>query len=250
MNQNDLMNALSGLDPKYIDEAAFELHGKPTTQPAQTVKFDAARMDAAKKARLRRNLLIALPAAAAAFLLIAVAVVFPTLSRLGKSDSASMAESAAPAPAYEDSAAEAPSYAAEAAAEPESAYEAEEPMMNEAVTEAAGAAKSADAVESAAEAPASEESGTSDALGLWEVACMHDTLFVSMHGTLQEPVEEIKYTITGTDDGGLETTYAEGTLGDILLERDPLTLDIEAFKLDAGTYTLTIDGESIEFEVE
>ena len=147
------MNALSGLDPKYIDEAAFELHGKAAMQPAQTVRFDAAR-----KARLRRNLLIALPAAAAAFLLIAVAIVFPTLSRLNKSDSASMAESAAPA--YEDSAAEAPSYAEEApsyeeaAAEPEPAYEAEQPQMNEAVTEAEGAAKAADALESAAEAPA------------------------------------------------------------------------------------------------
>ena len=132
----------------------------------------------------------------------------------------------------------------EAAAEPEPAYEAEEPQMNEAVTQAEGASKSAD------EAAAPSEQESPGALGLWEVTCLNDTLFVSMHGTLPEPVEEIKYTITGTDDGGLETVYAEGTLGDILIERDPLMLDIAEYDLSAGTYTLTIDGESIEFEVE
>ena len=166
-----------------------------------------------------------------------------------------MAESAAPSAAYEDSAAEAPSYAEEAvaeapayeeeaAAEPEPAYEAEEPQVNEAVTQAEGASKSAD------EAAAPSEQESPGALGLWEVTCLNDTLFVSMHGTLPEPVEEIKYTITGTDDGGLETVYAEGTLGDILIERDPLMLDIADYDLSAGTYTLTIDGESIESEVE
>ena len=35
MNGNDLMNALSGLDPKYIDEAALELHGKPESQNSE-----------------------------------------------------------------------------------------------------------------------------------------------------------------------------------------------------------------------
>ena len=248
------MNALSGLDPKYIDEAAFELHGKAAMQPAQTVRFDAAR-----KARLRRNLLIALPAAAAAFLLIAVAVVFPTLSRLNKSDSASMAESAAPA--YEDSAAEAPSYAEEApsyeeaAAEPEPAYEAEQPQMNEAVTEAEGAAKAADAVESAAEAAAPSDAAAEEAaevtglLGMTEALYNHGILYVETANTLPDDVETLKYTITGTDDG-VSKTYAKGTLGDILTEKDLLILDITELKLQDGTYTLSIEDESIEFVIE
>ena len=249
MNRDDLMNALSGLDPKYIDEAAFELHGKTADQPAQTVRFDAAR-----KARMRRNLLIALPTAAAAFLLIAVAVVFPTLSRLGKSDSASMAESAAPAPAYEDSAAEAPSYE-EAAAEPEPAYEAEQPQMNEAVTEAEGAAKAADAVESAAEAAAPSEAAAEEAagatglLGMTEALYNHGILYVETANTLPDDMETLKYTITGTDDG-VTKTYAKGTLGDILAEKDLLILDITELNLQDGTYTLSIEDESIEFVIE
>ena len=60
MNGNDLFTALSGLDPKYIDEAAFELKEKaaPTKQP-KTVSF-------------RKIMYIAVPSAAAILLILAV----------------------------------------------------------------------------------------------------------------------------------------------------------------------------------
>ena len=247
MNRDDLMNALSGLDPKYIDEAAFELHGK-------TLSFAAA------KARRRKAFLIAFPAAAAAVIFLGVAIVLPTLNRLNKGESASMAESAAPAadaeapayaeeaaseaPAYADEAAgEAPAYEEEAAAEApastaeaseEALYEPEEPQEYETVETEGGAQNEAKAV----------------SFGLEEITYRHDVLFVKITGILPDPVEEIKYAITGTDDGGMEKLFAEGTLDEILLTKDPLTLDIASFHLPEGTYTLSIDGESMEFDVE
>ena len=110
MNSNDLMNALSGLDPKYIDEAAFELKDTPVKK------------DKVKAFRLKKALYIALPAAAVAFLTITVTL--PFIMRLGSSDQAS---SPASDQAY-DAADTAEAYDAEEAAaeEPAPAYEAEE----------------------------------------------------------------------------------------------------------------------------
>ncbi len=220
------MNALSGLDPKYIDEAAFELHGK-------TVSFADA-----KKARSKKALYIALPAVAAAVLFLGVAIVMPTISCLNKGESASMAESTAPAPAAE---AEAPAFADEVAEAP--AFE------EEAASEAPAYAE-----EAASEEPAFTEEATDGIPAMTELTYVHRILFVKTAQALPDNIDTLKYTITGTDDGAAKTdsqkTYASGTLGEIITGLDPLMLDITEADLPEGTYTLTIGNESMEFDVE
>ncbi len=123
MNNNDLMNALSGLDPKYIDEAAYELH-----ESNAPVKKNS-------NYRVMKYILVALPAAAV--ILLVVGVTLPMVMRMNKSASSTAPDSAAyesdaaaeyyeESPAAAESAAEAPAYdseAAESAAEYEAAAE-------------------------------------------------------------------------------------------------------------------------------
>lgn len=267
MNRDDLMNALSGLDPKYIDEAAFELHDAKL-QPGSEKPAKA------KITNFRKGLLIALPAAAAAFLLIGVALALPALLKNGATQSAS--EAAAPAYEAEEAAAEAPASAAEAAAEapmeaadaaaeaPENVYdtsgyeaEAEAPM------EAAETAAEPEPVQDAASinaaeatedtghesAKAAEEAISEEGIGLTEADFHNGLLTVRISGSLPADIENTDYTITGTATNGSERSIDAGSLDQILVKTDPLTLDLSDLKLSAGTYTLTIGEESIEFEI-
>ena len=242
MNGNDLMDALSGLDPKYIDEAACELHSIPA---------------AAKKVhrfRVNRGLIIGMPIAAAVLLTVMVAL--PVLIRTG-------GHSSTTAPASDSDAYEAgmsdEAYDMESAAEtsepeaPAEYYEAEtsespavsdEPAYQEsadaAKTEAASEDTMAEAVNTAASA--TDENGP---------AAVYDNGILQIDTKLGLPdvVDDVSYTITGTAQDGSVTTYADGALGDIITERDPLTLDLSDLDLPAGTYVLTIDGHDIEFTI-
>ncbi|MCR4684376.1 MAG: hypothetical protein K5649_02800 [Lachnospiraceae bacterium] len=84
MNNNDLFDALSGIDPKYIDEAAHELHAS-----GKVVDLSARR-------RIRKYIAIALPSAAAVLLF--VGVVMSGVLNSSKSGE-SMAEAPMEAPA-------------------------------------------------------------------------------------------------------------------------------------------------------
>ncbi|MBR6159608.1 MAG: hypothetical protein IKQ40_04840 [Lachnospiraceae bacterium] len=173
MNGNDLMNALSGLDPKFIDEAAYELHDvNVTASGADTAKASAGSNNviefnnsAAKptasdrKAGFRKFIYIALPSVAAILLIVGVA--FPAIMRVSKSESAApMMESAAPA---SDEADEAPAMEEAAEAEEPVAESTEEPAAEtaeEPVAEAAEAAEDAEAPSVRAEnEPAEETAG-------------------------------------------------------------------------------------------
>lgn len=236
------MDALSGLDPKYIDEAACELHSIPA---------------AAKKVhrfRVNRGLIIGMPIAAAVLLTVMVAL--PVLIRTGghSSTTAPASDSAAYEAGMSDEA-----YDMESAAEtsepeaPAEYYEAEtsespavsdEPAYQEsadaAKTEAASEDTMAEAVNTAASA--AEET---------EPAAMYDNGILRIDTELA-PAADIAYTeysISGIDENGSEMIYSEGVLGDIVTERDPLTLDISDLDLPAGTYVLTIDGHDIEFTI-
>ncbi len=249
MNRDDIMNALSGLDPKYIDEAAFELHGN-------TVSFENA-----KKARARRNFLIALPAAAAAFILIGVMLLVPTMRKLGTSESAAVSsDAAAPAPA--EAAEEAPSFAAEAASDAAPAYEAEEAAEPEApidaYEEAAQAPEAAGEVaksfENAAEAAAETEEAKAPlfpegSLGLKRATWYDGRLVVRMSEEVPSNIASAGYSVTGTNADGSGVVLTEGILGDVLVKEDPLTLDLSDLGLEAGTYTLKIGEEEIEFTI-
>ena len=128
MNNNELFDALSGIDPKYIDEAAFELHGEnaDNNEAGNIVSIDAGKAAKARKSAIRKMIYIALPSVAAILLIVGVAL--PAIMRVSKSESAS-------APAY-DSAATAPAEASEEPAMAEDAEAqaevAEEPSYNEA----------------------------------------------------------------------------------------------------------------------
>ncbi|MCR5093683.1 MAG: hypothetical protein K6B72_06905 [Lachnospiraceae bacterium] len=277
MNGNDLMNALSGIDPKYIDEAAFELHESPA--PKKTSKI----------VRINRFALIAIPAAAA--LLLTVSVVL-TRMHVGKSESTSagtaMTDAAYPAPEAASEAA----YDADSEAAFDAASEADYDMASEAAGEdmmdmapgleapeaskgdnaAAAEASTSDATGSSAASAASETSGSDSTLSAdFEEAELNDSersyeskkgltspileeaeyedgiLTVTVKEALPPSAKELKYSITAADGSGSDTPLAEGTLGDILLAPDPLTLDLTDLDLPAGTYTLTLGTSTISF---
>ncbi len=236
------MDALSGLDHKYIDEAAFELHAVPVS----TQKVH--------RFRVNRGLIIAMPIVAAVLLTVMVAL--PVLIRTGghststapASDSAAYesevgdaaydmesaaetAEPEAPAEYYEAETSEA------SAASDESAYQ---ESAGAAKTEAASEDTMAEAVNAAASA--TDENGP---------AAVYDNGILQIDTKLGLPdvVDDVSYTITGIAQDGSVTTYADGALGDIITERDPLTLDLSDLDLPAGTYILTIDGLDIEFSI-
>lgn len=250
MNNNDLMDAMSGIDPKYIDEAAFELHGTPIRKKAKTVDF-------------RRTVFIVLPAVAV--LLLTFSVTLPMVMRTNKSESASMP--ASDSAAYEAAGAAeeaAPAYDSEAPAAAEEAMPAEEPAAAEeampaeepaAAEEAMPAYEAEEAEATADEAPVQESKAAKSglagvvALGLEKATFSEGIITLEIKGSLPQDTASIVYSITGTDDNGSETTYAEGSLDDVLKSRDPLTLDISHLELHPGTYTLSIGDETIEFEV-
>ena len=127
MNNNDLFDALTGIDPKFIDEAAYELHEDITANETGNLNNSDTSgteiVDITKRRRLRSVLYIALPSVAAILLIVGVAI--PAVMKVSKSEGAM--------PASYDSAAEAP--AAEAAQEetaPEEAANIDESAAEEA----------------------------------------------------------------------------------------------------------------------
>lgn len=274
MNNNDLFNALSGLDPKFIDEAAFELHEAPT----QTSRISKA----SKISRIKKIVFVSLPAAAV--ILITMTVTLPFLMRMNTSDSASMETSdSAQYDAAEEAAADSAQYdaAEEAAADTAPVYEAEEAAgaYEEGVENAAAdSAADTDHVEETAgeyessggiEAGAIADSGTEDTaksaaesapdsstasqkidLSLEKASFKDGILTVEIKGTLPENAEEIRYAITAADDSASEKPLAEGYLGDIITGQNPLTLDIRRLDLSEGIYSLSLGSESIDFVVK
>ena len=304
MNNNDLLNALSGIDPKYIDEAALELHTEQTQEKAtETDKpvssapashsddssvvtsietADRTRLE--KKIRTRRIVSIVLPTAAV--ILFSLTLALPFIIRNGKSESSAPAASESAAPMMSEEAATdsayyddaealadtAPAYeSAEAASDAAPADYAEEPAAEAAseseyaeadISSASESAKAESSVKpdtsasnmnttgsNASAGTSAKDSDSSSALGLESAEYADGVLTVKMSGTLPENVETIEYSITGADKTGSEKIYDEGNLSDILTGMDPLTLDISGSDLSAGTYTLSIGEEIIDFTV-
>ncbi len=226
------MDVLSGLDPKYIDEAAFELH----SVPAGTKKVHRFRMN--------RGLIIAMPIAAAVLLMVTVAL--PALIRMGghSSSTAPASDSAV----YESEMGDA-AYEADSAAE---TAEPEAPEYSEAETSEAPMESAEPAYPVAADSAKTESSSEAAGETMNETAtasAIYDNgmLLIEADPGLPEDITGITYSVTGTDQTGTVTTFSEGLLSDIMTERDPLTLDISGLVLPNGTYTLTIDGYDIEF---
>lgn len=241
MNSNDLMNAVSGIDPKYIDEAAWELHED---------SLKDRRTDRTKILRMKKFLYIAVPAAAA--VLFTLSVAFPFLKRMNTSDSATCSGSkdaaADTAPAYEAESAAPAAYdaAEEAVADAAPAYEQNEADAYEKTAGTPELSEPAAMAEGSA-APVYEQSGSDAVFRFEKAVCQDGILTVELSGALPADVNGTDYAIIGTDENGSERTVAEGTLGDILIGTDPLTLDLSGFDLPEGTYTLSVGTERIDF---
>lgn len=275
MNGNDLMNAMSGIDPKYIDEAAFELHDDTA---GKREKSNVEQVKAAKRARISKGFFVALPAAAA--ILLTTTVLLSGIFRQSKKESATFApaEGAASdtAPAFEaEETAEAEadyaeegSYADETYEEEPSAEAFSEEAAEDTMGEAAEAAPELDFedFENAAPAlnaddsaqyliPSSEadthkkKTGEEVILGLQKAEYKDGLLTLTIIKTLPDDRGDIKYSVTGKNTDGSDKTYGEGKLKDILKSKDPLTLDLSALKLPAGTYVLSVGEEKIAFKV-
>ncbi len=88
MNRNDLMDALSGLDPKYIEEAAFELNGgSGLSEEILEPKDGKSLKEGGRKSPSKKIFYIALPSIAAALLILVIA--YPIMMRVSKSESSS-----------------------------------------------------------------------------------------------------------------------------------------------------------------
>ena len=246
MNGNDLLNALSGLDPNYIDEAAFELHGDPASKKR------------AKTAAIRKGFFVALPAVAA--ILLTVTVALPAIMRLGSTSSA---------PASSDSAATAPME--EAASDSAATYEAEEPMSYgdtgayesaseadsaeyeaEAMAEPDMADSTSNAAAESAKTPESEDlnaakTETAGTPGFETATYENGILTIEVTSILPKDIADMDYVITQKSADGNDETIAEGTLRDIMVERYPLTLDLTGTDLPDGTYEFSIGEDTIEF---
>ena len=243
MNGNDIFTALSGLDPKYIDEAAFEL--KKSDTPEKNSKVVS----------IRRILYIAVPSAAAILLILAVSL--PAVLRVSKSESATTAPSEAPS--Y-DAAAEAEMPAAEEAedetAEPEAASETAAEATAEAAdeapqTETAGAPMYDEEIssEAAADELMTEQAKRADIEPISGASAKYDNGILTI--ILPETViydMNSSYSILESSEPGAKTIQ-EGILKDVATGSDPLTLDISELNLQSGTYTLKIGDETIEFSV-
>lgn len=255
MNNNDLFNALSGIDPKYIDEAAHELHTS-----GKVVDLSARR-------RIRKYIAIALPSAAAVLLFVGV-VMSGVLNSSKSGESMAEAPSAA-AEAPADAAAEAPMEEAAGAVEEAAEYA----YDNAAVEEAAEAP-----MESPAEAPAQTEATqdpdqepqqvnreedtkaaeATEAEEPWEIKeASYDRgiLIIRCGGTIPADLEEMTYRLTRLDVPADQAKVSGGKLSKlsdkIEVTDNWIVLDmLDQEELESGRYRISIGDLYAEFEVK
>ena len=222
MNNNDLFDALSGIDPKYIDEAAHELHAS-----GKVVDLSARR-------RIRKYIAIALPSAAAVLLFVGI-VMSGVLNSSKSGESMAEAPSAA-AEASADAAAEAPMEEATGAMEEAT----EHTYDNAAVQEAA---------EAPMEAPAEEP---------WEIKeASYDRgiLILRCGGTIPADLSEMTYRLTRLDVPADRAKVSGGKLSKlsdkIEVTDNWIVLDmLDQEELESGRYRISIGDLYAEFEVE
>ena len=262
MNEKDLMNALSGIDEKYIDEAAYELHDKAAG--------DDRVVDITSKRRFGKFVKIVLPSVAAIILIVCVAL--PAVLRVSKSESAAMSDSA---PAVEDAAADAEAPAYDEAAVPESEPEtAEAESASESTEEAAstsGAASETSNLYDATPAEDSEEvmnikpdredadrkKATQEVLeipAVSEAEYDRNILVVRFDSELSDIFINAGYRLTRQDASGSGSLVSEGFLGElserISIDGRYLVVNFAEHPLETGKYRLSFGDTFAEFEVK
>ncbi len=286
MNNNELFDALSGIDPKYIDEAAFELRTEENSvaQHDNVVSAKDHKINNRRTSNIRRMVFIALPSVAAILLIVGVAL--PAVMRISNSESATAPayneaaeapapEAAAEEPSY-DMAAEEPAYDESAGTEamPDAVSEAEEApaAAEDAVAESAttsGAAEeneeafnTYDGSESKKNVKRGEEALTLNKFTLEKAAYDNGILAIELAGVAPDRPEELEYSINRPDVKEPEKTVASGILADIMTETGhqyntatdqteklSLKLDLTSLDLEKGDYTISIGSDTIAFTV-
>lgn len=251
MNNNDLFNALSGIDPKYIDEAAHELH-----ESGKVVDLNARR-------RIRKYIAIALPSAAAVLLFVGV-VMSGVLNSSKSGESMAEAPSAA-AEAPADAAAEAPMEEAAGAMEEAT----EHTYDNAAVQEAAEAPMEAPAQTEATQDPdqepqqvnreedtkAAEATETEEPWEIKEASYDRGILIIRCSGTIPADLSEMTYRLTRLDVPADQAKVSGGKLSKlsdkIKVTDNWIVLDmLDQEELESGRYRISIGNLYAEFEVK
>lgn len=251
MNNNDLFNALSGIDPKYIDEAAHELH-----ESGKVVDLNARR-------RIRKYIAIALPSAAAVLLFVGV-VMSGVLNSSKSGESMAEAPSAA-AEAPADAAAEAPMEEAAGAMEEAT----EHTYDNAAVQEAAEAPMEVPAQTEATQDPdlepqqvnreedtkAAEAAEAEEPWEIKEASYDRGILIIRCGGTIPADLSEMTYRLTRLDVPADQAKVSGGKLSKlsdkIEVTDNWIVLDmLDQEELESGRYRISIGNLYAEFEVK
>lgn len=239
MNADRLLSAISNIDSRYIDEAAYELGAEAVSDKSVDEKIVSIH----KKQRIRKMILIALPSVAAILLIVSVAL--PAMLRMGKSNAAATAEAPAAASEAAAEASEEPSYDAAAEAP---AYEAE--AESPAVEAAGEAAESTD--ESRRDSKTQSLNADTSAPMLY-AKYTAGILTIDIPGIEIADLSDLRYTISRTDTPSHEGVIAEGPLSDLTdqtkITGDELILDLSDISLDPGDHCIDLGSFTAEFTV-
>ncbi len=272
MSGNDIFNAISNIDPKYIDEAAYELHSQEDTEDSVSGSSITDISAKRKTVRARRLIWVALPSVAAVLLILGVAI--PAILRTGSTQPAATAEATSEASADNaeataeavDEAApaaeEEPSNEAAAEAVPEFAQENSEeemPAMSDEPLTAGADSKSesnkdrqtytTDVMEETAAAAAEAE----EAVPLPAAAYENGLLTIDTAELLHGPLDEAEYAIFDISQEQAAEPVAKGKLEDVTKQKEltdePLVLDLTSLALKPGEYRIEMETGTAEFTV-
>ncbi len=266
MSGNAIFNAISNIDPKYIDEAAYELHSQEDTEDSVSGSSITDISTKRKTVRARRLIWVALPSVAAVLLILGVAI--PAILRTGSTQPAATAEAASEAPADNAEAAaeaEAVDEAAPAAEEVEQAVSeaaAEEPVADEAPAMpdeplAAGADSKSESnkdrqtytTDVTEETAAAEEEAVPSPVAVYENGLLTIDTAELLHG----PLDEAEYAIFDISEEQSAEPVAKGKLEDVTKQKEltdePLVLDLTSLALKPGEYRIEMETGTAEFTV-
>ncbi len=259
MNANDILKAISDIDPKYIEEAATPL-ADDSNRKAGIISIESKRT-------LRKLLYVALPSVAAVLLILAVAI--PAILRVGKSESAAPAaadSTAAPvemADAASDAAAEeAAPVSEEPAFAPEAASESSEPSADSSQTAGTNEYSLSPDYESGdMKDKRGDEAETNEAAAEESEDIMPSPVAEYENGILTIETSELlhmslkgqTYKIYDTADTYSSDPVASGLISDLTSQEeagtDPLVLDLTSLKLTSGDYRIDMKIGTAEFTV-
>lgn len=266
MSGNDIFNAISNIDPKYIDEAAYELHSQEDTEYSVSGSSITDISTKRKTVRARRLIWVALPSVAAVLLILGVAI--PAILKTGSTQPAATAEATSEAPADNAEAAaeaEAVDEAAPAAEEVEQAVSeaaAEEPVADEAPAMpdeplAAGADSKSESnkdrqtytTDVMEETAAAEEEAVPSPVAVYENGLLTIDTAELLHG----PLDEAEYAIFDISEEQSAEPVAKGKLEDVTKQKEltdePLVLDLTSLALKPGEYRIEMETGTAEFTV-